>query len=800
MTDGDQTVISWPGYMYGDGLSSKKLYCNHKRKISEATVTKYLFRIEPPRKYYHKKLLQEAKKNRSTDTRALIKNLADSDADYANIKAEYCGMPVAYGQAVIIRHLFSNSFVSLEINKTAKLIGNMQLSLVSDDNEYTNMIILPLSKLTKIGMPISYTHDIIIANLRERRYFIHASEFLNSRDEGLEINGSELKTEWRPQLFMSNKKYASLYNKGNTVHPNQIIHIFNTSMQGSYLSASKVSLSNMSYTAQLVTTGGNSRQLLYEIPMQYTCIKEDVTVSSEVISSEIANFYTLWEVQKVSAFDSKPIQYFKHKSIEASEVRLKNVATQCYLSVDPHDTSRLILTRDGLNKENIFHFCSRSMTSETGIMRKGDHVKIRNSHGRFIQPMKITKTEAPNKGSVQDYLDSAGLQSKSKVSIGAFMRDSGVNEQSWEHKTFGCSTRSDPSEATFEIIGGSSYMVKTVNMLSSVYGHLLSFYQYLEDWAVSFRNNNTQGIQSYNYELAEKYEKELESEIDLLTQSLSAIYEFLCETRHHDSHQTDFNVGEGGSILSQLTIDQAENYESTILSEMNILQLLLSILELINFKTIDTLLAAKNEKDDEEANRKLVSYATLKSSGLEKFTLVPQTIARNRLDRTVALIIKVLALSALDNKQCSYLLSKNINIFENSLEFRSSDIIELGSIIAESLYCEENTFSKFYMIWTKLLEDVTEKRGGNIKKQCMILQLFTGLTENINDDSKLSMVQKRLVKSLYTDKQSYRNLKMVKFMYNSSADVVERQLLVCFVIATSSRPYLQRQRTNFHRE
>lgn len=787
MTDGNQTVIAWPGYIYGDGLSSKKLYCNHKRKISEATVTKYLFRIEPARKYYHKKHLTEAKKRENVDIRVLGKNLAESNADYGNLMEQYCGMPVAYGQAVIIRHLFSDAFLSLEINKTAKLIGNMQLSLVMEDNEYTNMIILPLSKLTKIGMPISYSHDIMIANLRERRYYIHASEFLNSRDEGLEINGSELKTEWRPQLFMSHKQYASLYGTGSTVRPNEIIHIFNTSMQGGYLSASKASLSSMSYPAQLVTTGGNSRQLLHEVPMQYTCIRDEITVSSQIISSGVVDFYTLWEVQKVSSFDSRPIEYFKHKNTETNEVRLKNIATQCYLAVDPFNASRLILTKDGLSRENIFHFSSRSMISETGLMRKGDLVKIRNCHGRFIQPVKVTVTDSSNERSSPEFLDSPGKKMKNRSGFGYGVRESAIKEVSNERLTFGCSTRSDPSETTFEISGGSSHMVKIANVLSSVYGHLLSFYQYLEDWAVTYGRVKNRVVQSYNYELAEKYEKELESEIDLLSQSLMAIYEFLCETRHLDNRLSDSELTEGALVLGQLTKDQAENYESHILSDMNILQLLLSILELINFKTIDTLLAVKNEKDDEEANKKLITHAALKNSGLEKFTFVPQTIARNRLERTVYLIIKILALSALDNRRCSYSLSKNINIFENSIEFRSSDIIELGSIIAESLYCDEKTFVKFYSVWTKLLEDITEKRGGNIKKQCMILELFTGFTENIKDNSKLSMVQNRLLKTLYIDKLGQRNLKMVKFNVGSDMGSNDRLLLVCFVIATSSR-------------
>ena len=69
-SESKQTVVSWPGFLYGDGLSSNKLYCIHKRKTSEVTITKCLFRIEPAKKYHRKKELQEFgyKASESKDT------------------------------------------------------------------------------------------------------------------------------------------------------------------------------------------------------------------------------------------------------------------------------------------------------------------------------------------------------------------------------------------------------------------------------------------------------------------------------------------------------------------------------------------------------------------------------------------------------------------------------------------------------------------------------------------------------------------------------------------------------------
>jgi hypothetical protein len=789
MAEGQQTVISWPGYMYGDGLASKKLYCIHKRKTSEATVTKHLFRIEPARKYYYKKGLQSSEKSNLDEQRELERRRAQSEADYARIKEEYQGMPITYGQAVIIRHMFSNCFMSLEIDKTAKLVGNMQLSLLPEDNEYTNMVILPLSKLTKVGMPISYSHDITIANLRENRYYVHASEFLNSRDEGLEVNGSELKTEWRPQLFTSHKQYSTLYSTGNTLQPCEVVQIFNTSMIGGYLAASQISLADMIYKAKVITTGGNSRQLLNETPMEYTGIKDSLTVSSDVVISQNSNFYTLWEVQKVDTFNSNPIEYMSNDNIDNSAVRLKNVATQCYLSVDPQERSKLILTKDGLNSENIFSFSTRALTLEGGVLRKGDLLKIRDYSGMFIQPIKSKKPRVEITNSQMQYNELVKNSSESPQNRDQVLGISSVHEEARRDLSFGCSNRNDPNETTFEIIGGSNSLIMTANLLSSVYGQLVGFHKYLQDWAVLYNKEARSTIEFYNYELAETYEKELENETDLLNQTLTAVYEFLCLQRSRNqslSQRKGISSDSLGSILSQDTSDQ---FKSHILSEMNILQLLVSIYNLISFKTIDTLLPSKSDKEDDEGHKKLSTHSALKSSGLEKFTLVPQVIARNRLDKAAALIVKILTLSALRNRGCSYYLSQKIDLFENSIDFRPDEIIELGQVIAIDLYCEETTFTRFYAVWTKLLEEITEKHGANIKRQILLLRLFTGLTENVSDPSMLAMVQHKLFSSLYLQKQNYRNLRILKFsLLNDRSSTSENRIKVNFNISSSSKP------------
>jgi hypothetical protein len=785
--------------MFGDGLSSSRIFCIHKRKLSEATISKCLFRIEPSKKYFFKKNLEASEVNRMKEDnkteRKLAKQAVSEEVDYEQVMNQMKGMPVTYGQGVIIRHMFSNSCVTLDLNKAASLVGNVRLYLAEVNNEYSNMQFLPVSALKKIGEPIHYSDEILLACLKESHYFVHCSEFINSRDEGLEINGSEIKTEWQPQLFLSYSEENNLSQNSSTVKPSDVIQIYNSSNEGGYLASPKIPLSEISRSVSLITTGGQARTLLYEIPMEYTYLKYDLGVSIQVVSSKEASFYTLWEVQKLRAFDNKPPQYLRNKQTLNCAVRLKNLATQYYLSADPHDSSKLILTQDGMSKLNIFYFSSKSLSTDNDSLRTGDNVKIRNFEGRLIQPIKLNIEES--QGSEKSLSDGLQLTTK-KSSIGPektrkeMTNSSGLKEKKDKMElTFGCSNRSDPNLTTFEIQESNPQTVKIANKLSSIYYQLLTFYLYFQDWGITHFNLAGKKIQCYDYELAGKFEKELESEVDLLNQALYSAYDYLCQCKE-DSKKSALT--DSDCVLRRLTEGQSLPYSrlKELLIDQNILSLLVLILNLINFKTIETLRTAKSDKDEEKdpASRKLISYAALKTMGLEKFFSIPQTIAKNRLDKATTLIIKVLILSSLDSPRCSLFLAECIEIFENLIEFRPNEMIELGYEIAQQLQCDEQTFSQFYTSWVRLLEEVNDKHSGNVKRQCLILKLLEGLTKNIEDESALIMTQDKLFSALYLDKMNTRNLKMLRFIKVTefgNERINSETIRVSFVISAASK-------------
>jgi hypothetical protein len=770
-TDNKQIVINWPGYLFGDGLSNNKLYCIHKRKTSEVTITKCLFRIEPSKKYFQKKQFSQwegtsAGQNISArEFNDKLRAAHEEKEDYNNLLAQSMGLPVTYGQGIIIRHIFSNTFLTLDVSQIARLIGNVQVNLVSEDNEYTNMKILPLSRLKEIGDYVYYSDEITLCNLREDHYYVHVSEFLNNRDEGLEVNGSELKTEWKPFLYLPFTAELKIYTNPNIIYPGEVVQIHNKAIGGGYLSISRLSLQKTAeFKKKLITTGGNASDLLNPIPMEFTYLMSMTSMESEVKIASESSFYTLWEIQKVRPFDADPPRYQQHVNYSESAVRLKNIATQYYLATDPHDSSRLILTYDGLNSENIFYFTSKTFVNAKGMVSKGDSVKIRNYKGKFIQPVKHTSKVAI---SPPGAIGRNSLDKNRKSFFPGELRSSLMSDEATVDLEFrfGCSNKSDPSMTMFEISETSKTVLYVANKLSSLFNQLMSFYTYFQDWAINMKSKKGQKVWYYNFELAQKYEKELESEVEQLTQNLKSIYEFL-STVENEEEGRDF---EQYSVKSELARTNSLAYERKkhLMIEQNILEMLVLILQLVEFKTIGTLRAIKVDKDEEKdeqgaGKRQPVAYQVLKNYSWDKFALIPQLIAKNRLEKVVGLILKILILAAWESPECSYALSLHIDFFENLLDFYPNEIIDLGLEIAKNLSCEEETFHKFYLPWVKLLEEVNE-RSNNIKRQINIFRLLTSLSTSKGEKTVYPLMQAKLLETLHSDKLNTRRLKVMKF-------------------------------------
>lgn len=757
--------------MGGDGLSNDSLHCINKRLVSETSVTQYLFRIEPSKKYTSNEYIDEGSDIK--DSTGLGNKLTQCEIEekhYQETLKSKMGTPIYYGQNILLKHIFSGSYVTLHSNKLSKQVGSVRIGLQDLDTECSIMKVMPSSRLKKIGDTVGYADSIVISNTKEDHYYLHVSEYLNIHDKGLEINGSETRTEWKPKLYVSDKKDSSLFSKSSVVSSGVVLSIFNSHVNG-YLSASPKDIQSISRQCKMYTRGGNSNTL-HDIPMDYNildnegCLRHEVYVETRSKTS----FYTLWEIQRIQIFDSDPIVYYKDSHNHTSTVRIKNVATQQYLCVDIDKSSKLSLTTCGHYDRCIFYFESKSGVTDNTVVSTEDLLKIRTYKGKYIFPQKKEKDKGKD----------------NKQSFVSSYRD---NDNEYE---FRVSDKIDNNSSTFELISRPKEITKIANQLSCLFSRLTSFYIYLQEWGNS--TSNTKDIYQYDYDTSVETEKELEIEVQELTQSLNMIYHYLSSEISAKGNLNKYS--EMRSVKSSLLEDEKISYDTKkqLLIEQNIMDILYKIAELIVFKTIDSLRTVKYEhqhdnilsdKNTQHNNNGLISLHQLYNIGMERFDCLPQLIARKRLESPLMLIFKIMHLSVWDNEDCSNYLALKFKFFQDLIDFYPKESMDVMKEVAKNITNQEEEYIKFYEPWIQMLEEISEKQG-NIKKQIFLLNTLSGLILDESNNTPIEVFQKRIYDSLFQPSSGNKN-GFLKFGLNTSNGAPEDDQTYYQVMFISSK-------------
>jgi hypothetical protein len=185
------------------------------------------------------------------------------------------------------------------------------------------MKFLPSSRVRRIGDVVNYSDSVNIVNSMQHHYFIHASEFITSQEAGVEINGSEIKTEWKPKLY---KSFDDLYERGEAspiVVTGDVVCFYSRHFNG-YLSVTSHDIqAAFEVDHTFVTKGGVAEVALNKIPMSLRVInrKKKMNYQTKFEPHQEPSFFSYWEIQNLRIFDSALPKYYK-------VVRIKNVATQ----------------------------------------------------------------------------------------------------------------------------------------------------------------------------------------------------------------------------------------------------------------------------------------------------------------------------------------------------------------------------------------------------------------------------------------------------------------------------------------
>lgn len=743
-TAGDVEPIQWVGFMGGDGLANDRLDCLNRRIVGEQTVTQFLFRVEPARKYFQKEAAPEEEARSLESQRGVEEKLREAEneeKDYQENLKNMIGTPIYYGQNLLLRHIFSGCYVTLHSDRLSKQVGSVKVGLQEVDTESSIMQVIPSSRIKKMGDTVSYADAILISNSKEDHYFLHVSEYLNTFDKGLEINGSETRTEWKPKLYVSDQKDNFLMSKSSVVTAGVVLSIYNHHVNG-YLSASPKKLEQISRVRELRTKGTAASQNLRNIGLDFVCMEDPIFLEHEVIV-EIRprpSFYTLWEVQRLHLFDSDPIVYFKESHAPVSAVKIKNVATQQYLCVDPRDDSRLCLHVNSHLDSCVFYFESKSGVSENSVVSTEDLLKIRTHKGKFLFPNKIQASKDPQK-------PAGGPAGKPKSSGQA-----SDNEKEYEFRVY---EKIDTNSSTFELISKPKELTKVANQLACLFSSLMSFYTFLQEWGKD--PSSTPDLQHFDYDTAVETEKELEIHVQELEQSLRMIYLYLSSEVSAKGNLTKFS--ELRSVRSSLLEEEqlSHSLKKQLLIEQNIMDVLFQIAELIVFKAWASLRTWKVDASKDgpgaagrsgDKDRELISMNQLYFMGTDKSESLPQLVARKRLRQSLLQIFKIMHLSVWDNEDCSNYLALKFKFFQNLIDFFPKESMNVMKEVAKNITNQEEEYIMFYEPWIQMLEEISHTKG-NIKKQIFLLNTLSGLILDETDNSPIEVFQTRIFESFF---------------------------------------------------
>lgn len=735
------TTIRWPGYLVGDGLSSERLYCMHQRRVSDFSISKFLFKVELAKKSFVNKRYDDPFRNGMGEAQAggdhytELQRKKEADREYEESKKECKGLPITYGQNIILRHIQSNTFLALNTEELARQIGSVQVCLKKEINHLSNMTILPSSRVREMGDFVRYSDTIYMANAFKSHYYVHASGFLTPHEVGLEINGSEMKTEWKPHLFRAHSQIGEGGPNTPLVCPGDIINIQSKHF-GGFLSikatsqeellklsqrqapkkkekrknkrghhstnldnmqelfddeqhlqqielANKINPDNIKRIRKMVTSGGDSDSKMHRIGMPYEIHNQDLgySYSLKLEICDKPSLYGYWEIENLEMFNSEIVGYDQ-------TVRIKNIATKQYLARDPKSSTRLIVSQDANSPYCLFTFRTKIPVSKNGYLSCQDLVRIEDCNGNYVQIQKSENfQEVPQPWEFSDQQIGAGVSKPKNQEIDE-------NQDNPYYLLAG--EKNDSAFVNFELVKCERDRVEVSKKLSSLLPDFVSFLVFLQGWGIK-ESPTSSPVQmdswksvELDFEHACEKEKDLEIEKDSLEENLKNLLQFLQESSSESSQVNSTNQTFGvKSMLKESNILQYKDKQDYILQQ-HILEVLMKILEYIFFICFETLKTLKSELDFEDEKGALQAHSLMKfemiintpDSKLEK---LPQMVARRQLDLVMKTIIKIVLLCCRNSEKSSLFLTNYKQFFLKLLFIYPQDVPDLMEEIASNL-------------------------------------------------------------------------------------------------------------------
>ena len=170
----------------GDGIASNKLECIAQDTIFTKNANflfrKCLFRIETARKYTHAKLYSDVQNTSTPNLKdyqgheqrlAFHKQKAEEEREENDQDCKNSvGNPVIYGQTIQLRHIYSDTRLTLNNHKLSKQYGCVEFGLEEHGSEYTNFRFLSNDNLRSKEDVVNYSDSLLINSTKDPSMYI----------------------------------------------------------------------------------------------------------------------------------------------------------------------------------------------------------------------------------------------------------------------------------------------------------------------------------------------------------------------------------------------------------------------------------------------------------------------------------------------------------------------------------------------------------------------------------------------------------------------------------------------------
>lgn len=398
-------------------------------------------------------------------------------------------IPIAYGDKINFRHLYSNRLISIK-PKTFNKNGGLSFSLEEETTKYTHFQINPGDKSKDIGDAIAFYEKILIGNMKSTRFW---GVSLSQHNERLEVSCLDNGMLFKLCRYMKGEEFERYEScKGEKLRNGDILMLRNRENKG-LLTVGDWSLRKALFESKIKVYDSdekfNATQIIFSLNQLNIEKLLDCYQEIEIfLQNNPSNFNHFWEIQYFKPFQSLIFKY-------SDRFRLRNLATGLYLAVNK-TTGKLLLTYQlHETNENVteFHFETLNLKETLGFHR---NVKLKSEFQQRLLTMK-------------------GAKGDGRMNVAFEPKKSG---ETWRYSFEIC-----PVSAGLDIEG--------VERITAVFNTFLSFHFFLQSFGMIEQENNEKNNNEfhlkYDYDEAMLQEMALEAEINRFESSCDSLIEFL---------------------------------------------------------------------------------------------------------------------------------------------------------------------------------------------------------------------------------------------------------------------------------